>query len=264
MNEKLEIIKEQEVFGKTFCIFGTFEEPLFLAKEIAEMIDYQKTKEGYFNVSKMVQKVDDDEKITIQIMDSETKHSHKQIFLTENGLYEVLMLGRTDICKEFKKEVKKILHELRTTGSYSTKKIPSNAELMATLTQNLAILTNLAQNNAIQIQTMSVAMEQQKSKVDDVDSRLAKIEQKVEERQALLPPPSIKPRDRINMIVRDFADSTKDYQSAWNELYRQFAYRTNTNPKLCAKNRGMTVIDYIETEGQLDILESVALEIFKK
>lgn len=35
-------------------------------------------------------------------------------FLTENGVYEVLMLSRKPVAKEFKKEVKKMLHALRT------------------------------------------------------------------------------------------------------------------------------------------------------
>jgi phage antirepressor YoqD-like protein len=39
-------------------------------------------------------------------------------FLTESGLYEVLMLSRKPIAKQFKKEVKKILHEIRTNGGY--------------------------------------------------------------------------------------------------------------------------------------------------
>ena len=37
-------------------------------------------------------------------------------FLTEDGLYEVLMQSRKPIAKEFKKEVKKILKQIRTTG----------------------------------------------------------------------------------------------------------------------------------------------------
>ena len=39
-------------------------------------------------------------------------------FLTEDGLYEVLMQSRKPIAKAFKKEVKKILKEIRLTGGY--------------------------------------------------------------------------------------------------------------------------------------------------
>ena len=39
-------------------------------------------------------------------------------FLTEDGLYEVLMQSRKPKAKEFKKEVKKILKSIRKTGRY--------------------------------------------------------------------------------------------------------------------------------------------------
>ncbi len=45
------------VLGKKFRVYGTFEKPLFLAKEVAEWIDYSKTSEGYYNVSKMLKLV---------------------------------------------------------------------------------------------------------------------------------------------------------------------------------------------------------------
>lgn len=52
--------------------------------------------------------------------------------LTENGLYEVLMQSRKPIAKEFKKGVKKILHEIRTVGGYMTANDDDTAdELMA-------------------------------------------------------------------------------------------------------------------------------------
>lgn len=95
------------------------------------------------------------------------------------------------------------------------------------------------------------------------ESRLHKIEERIEERQALLPAPQIKPRDHINMLVRFYvSESGLSYKDCWRELYRQFGYRTNTNPKKCAENRGMGILDYIETEGQIETLEAVAMEIF--
>lgn len=95
------------------------------------------------------------------------------------------------------------------------------------------------------------------------ENRLRKIEERIEERQALLPAPQVKPRDHVNMLVRSYAgESGIPYKDCWKELYRQFGYRTNTNPKKCAENRGMGILDYIETEGQIEILESVAMDIY--
>lgn len=58
----LTVIKEQEVLGKGFTIYGTVGEPLFLAKNVAEMIEYSKDSKGNYNVSVMLSKVDEDEK----------------------------------------------------------------------------------------------------------------------------------------------------------------------------------------------------------
>ncbi|CAJ1611060.1 phage antirepressor KilAC domain-containing protein [Clostridium perfringens] len=101
----LMIFQERQVLGKDFKIYGTKENPLFLAKDVAEWIDYEVS-----NVSKMVKRVDEDEKIITRT------NNTSATFLTEDGLYEVLMQSRKPIAKQFKKEVKKILKQIRTTG----------------------------------------------------------------------------------------------------------------------------------------------------
>ena len=55
--------------------------------------------------------------------------THKQWFLTEDGLYEVLMQSRKPIAKQFKKEVKQILKQIRRTGDY----VPVNVSLQTGL-----------------------------------------------------------------------------------------------------------------------------------
>ena len=120
MSTELKIINQQEVLGKDFRIYGTKENPLFLAKDVAEWIDYSKTSQGYYNVSKMLMTVKKEKKCTI----TNSNSGGKKVFLTEDGLYEVLMQSRKPIAKAFKKEVKKILKQIRQTGGY----IPTNEE----------------------------------------------------------------------------------------------------------------------------------------
>lgn len=96
---------EVTLMGKTFNVYGTVEEPLFRAKDVADWIEHS-------DVHKMVQSVDDDEKIKNIV--PTLGGNQETWFLTENGVYEVLMLSRKPIAKEFKKEVKKMLHALRT------------------------------------------------------------------------------------------------------------------------------------------------------
>lgn len=101
----LTVINEQDVLGKRFKIYGTFEEPLFLAKDVAEWIEHS-------DRSKMLKNVDEDEKVKNIVL---TPGGNQEMwFLTEDGLYEVLMQSRKPIAKAFKKEVKKILKALRT------------------------------------------------------------------------------------------------------------------------------------------------------
>jgi len=107
------VIKEQEVLGKGLTIYGTVDEPLFLAKDVAEMIEYSKDSKGNYNVSVMLSKVDEDEKIKVFTNLNNTKVGSNTWFLTESGMYEVLMQSRKPIAKEFKKEVKGILKKLR-------------------------------------------------------------------------------------------------------------------------------------------------------
>ena len=120
---ELQVIKEQEVLGKEFRVYGTMNEPLFLAKDVTNWIEHS-------DVSMMLKKIDEDEKLLQRLFVS--GQNREMWFLTENGLYEVLMQSRKPIAKQFKKEVKKILKQIRQTGGY----IPfsqeeSNEEILA-------------------------------------------------------------------------------------------------------------------------------------
>lgn len=93
-----------------------------------------------------------------------------------------------------------------------------------------------------------------------LDGRVNVIEKRIEERQALLPAPDIAPRDRINMIMRQYASNNgKGFQEVYNDLYRRFNYTHKCNVNIAAKNRGMPIIEYIEVEGMIDDLEAVAV-----
>lgn len=97
------------------------------------------------------------------------------------------------------------------------------------------------------------------------EQRIAKLEETTKERAALLPAPQIKIKDRINLLVRDYANENKiQYGIVWSNLYKEFSYRTNTNPRACASTRSMSIIDYIEIEGMLDTLEAVAADLFAR
>ena len=149
MNE-LKVLNEQEVLGKQVRVYGTAEEPLFLAKDVAEWIEYDTS-----SVNKMITNVDDDEKVRKNV--PTLGGIQESWFLTENGLYEVLMQSRKPIAKQFKKEVKEILKTIRKHGIYATDNVIDNIlnnpdfgiELLTKLKEERAARVEAERKNAI-------------------------------------------------------------------------------------------------------------------
>ena len=127
VDNNLQVIYNQEVLGKEFKIYGTEENPLFLAQDVAEWIDYAwaNAKCDHRDVSKMLKSVDEDEKLRGTIFLS--GQNRDAWLLTEDGVYEVLMQSRKPIAKQFKKKVKEILKTIRKTGKYEVEQSPEMA-----------------------------------------------------------------------------------------------------------------------------------------
>lgn len=120
MNE-LKIINKSTFLDKEIDVWGTVEQPLFRAKDVASWL-------GIKNVPDLVKRIDNEEvhRLNLCGLQGETW------FLTEDGLYELLMQSRKPIAKQFKKGVKKILHEIRTKGGYiATNENDSDEDIMA-------------------------------------------------------------------------------------------------------------------------------------
>lgn len=107
----LQVIERREVLGKDFRVYGDADNPLFLAKDVASWIEHS-------NPTEMVRTIDEEEKLNSTILSGGQRR--EVTFLTEDGLYEVLMQSRKPIAKEFKKCVKQILREIRRHGAHLT------------------------------------------------------------------------------------------------------------------------------------------------
>lgn len=115
---ELTILEQKDFLGKHITVYGTHENPIFLAKDVAEWIEHT-------NQRMMLESVDIEEKLKSTIL---TSGQNREVWmLTENGLYEVLMQSRKPIAKEVKKAIKHILKEIRTKGIFAT---PQTAEAM--------------------------------------------------------------------------------------------------------------------------------------
>lgn len=102
---EMKLIEKINILGKILKIYGDKENPLFLAKDIAEWIDHTDVsmmcKNLEFEIEKLVQ--------TILV----SGQNREVTFLTEYGVYEVLMTSRKKIAKEFRKGFKNFLRDWR-------------------------------------------------------------------------------------------------------------------------------------------------------
>lgn len=100
-----ELLQTTQLCGVSLSVYGTPAEPLFLAKEVAEILEIQSSRQ-------MVQMVDEEEKLMYTIHTS--GQARDTWMLTEQGLYEVLMQSRKPVARQFKAGVKALLKALRT------------------------------------------------------------------------------------------------------------------------------------------------------
>lgn len=152
----VKVLTKAEVLAKEFILYGTVEEPLFMAKDVAEWI-------GLSNVSDMISRVDESEvtKLNLGGLQGECN------FLTEDGLYEVLMQSRKPIAKQFKKEVKNILKSIRLNGGYIANQEQLTPEQI--VANALIVAQNIINNQNKQIEEMSIKMSELEKKSDYLD-----------------------------------------------------------------------------------------------
>ncbi|WP_407312109.1 phage antirepressor [Desulfosporosinus sp. SB140] len=158
MSGDLAVFEQRDVLGKDFKIYGDPDNPLFLAKDVAEWIEHS-------NSRMMLQSVDDSEKIKIEYPVNNPyggPQIEEQWFLTEDGLYEVLLQSRKPIAKEFKKQVKQILRDIRRHGIYAT---PDTLEFMLSSPDFGIRLLNEIKSERETISKLEQKIEEDKPKV---------------------------------------------------------------------------------------------------
>lgn len=157
---KLQVLNQRDILGKPFVIYGDIENPLFMAKDIAGWIEHT-------NATSMLAGIDEDEKIVIKTPTKDClegmQNNTQYTFLTEDGLYEVLMQSRKPIAKQFKKKIKEILKDIRKNGMYATQELLDNPDLL------IKIATKLKEERE-RTKLLEVTIEQQKPKVLFADS----------------------------------------------------------------------------------------------
>lgn len=179
--EIINVLKQTELLGHQFSVYGTAEEPLFLAKEVASII-------GHTNPSKMLDMVDEDERVKIfgvieltngyKPCESATYNGANYLFVTESGLYELLMQSRTEQAKMFKSGVKEILKTIRKTGGYiATTEEESPEEIMA---KALLVAQATIKRKEERMKQLEAEAEQQREVIELQNTEIKKATPKVD------------------------------------------------------------------------------------
>ncbi len=96
------------------------DKPFFRANEIGEIL-------GLTNVRATIRNFDSDEKTSF--CSSTMGGDQDTVFLTEEGLYRLLMISRKPIARPFQKWVTKVLISIRETGKYELDKCKQEIEI---------------------------------------------------------------------------------------------------------------------------------------
>ena len=188
----LKVIDQREVLSKDFKIYGDYDNPLFLAKDVANWIEHSQS-------SVMLKKIDSEEKVMNNV---HTLGGNQEMwFLTEDGLYEVLMQSRKPIAKKFKKEVKKILKDVRKHGMYAKDELLDNPELMLDVVSKL-----------IEEKNKRIELEQEKKLLE---STIAEYEPKVNYLDIIL---ESEDTVTVSQIAQDYGMTARQFNKLLNEL----------------------------------------------
>lgn len=248
----LTVINEQEVLGKHFRIFGTIDNPLFLAKDVAGWIEYDVS-----SINKMLNNIDDDEKVRKNV--PTPGGIQKSWFINEDGLYEVLMQSRKPIAKSFKKKVKEILKSIRKKGAYiRNQENMTPAEIVA---RGLIAAQNIINEKEKEIAILNGRCGLLTQAVDDKQDVINAISRNV---------PAPTKRMMLNRVMR--RRSPELAQSRWSYLYARFDEIYHKNVKIRMKNynaepghrKCYSILDFIEKVlNMLDELYDLAVKLFE-
>ena len=118
-NKKLvEVIAEKEMCGKQFRVWGTFDNPLFLAKDVAQWIGYEGRSAAY-DMCRILNK-DEKVKCTAWLPRGTRYQRRVALFINESGLYKIIMKSNKPEAEPFKDWVyEEVLPCIRKHGFYS-------------------------------------------------------------------------------------------------------------------------------------------------
>ena len=181
--------------------------------------------------------------------------------MTAREIAEIAGLSVDTVQKKIKELYPENVEQRKRTVLNKTQSIEIMKELRKKnfiLPQNSADLPQNSADNRLD------RLEQLMEKLLLVTGNLLQIQQsnQTQEKRVLLPAPQLDARAHIKKMIDEYVSRNGiEHSDAYRYLYREFFYRTKCNASLCAKNRGMKTIDYIDDEGMIETLEAIAMEV---
>ncbi len=107
--------------GLNIQVYGTYEEPLFKAKDIGDLLEMS-------NIREVIKNFNDRQRCDVSLTDA-IGRVQNTTFLTEQGLYKVLMRSRKKIAEQFQDWVCEVVEEIRRKGKYDLEEQLKTKEL---------------------------------------------------------------------------------------------------------------------------------------
>ena len=141
--EIIKVIAEREICGKQFRVWNTPEEPLFLAKDVADWLGYESGRQAGKNMCRNLNK---DEKVVCIAYVPRGKGYLRSatLFVTEKGFYKAIMKSEKPEAEPFKDWVyEEVLPCIRKHGFYSKEQARLDKLLkMANIVENENYMIN--------------------------------------------------------------------------------------------------------------------------
>lgn len=211
---ELQVIKTEVILGRELRVFGDIENPLFLAKDIAEWIEHK-------NMSKMLEIVGGSKVVTSGYILTNGGNQEMKL-LTEKQVYRILMRSDKPIAMEIQDGIFEFLKAWR------------KGEVKVVSTKDTLLLDIIKANSDV---SRAVAL----SKYEEEYVRPLEIENKsltkeVEHKEDVIiglvtDIDLATKRQRITQVVKN---NTKNYKDRYNLLYKEFElkYHMNLNRRL--------------------------------
>jgi prophage antirepressor-like protein len=114
----------KEFNGLNIEVHGTYEQPLFKAKDIGDLLEMK-------NIREVIKNFNNKQRCDVSLTDAIGREQNTT-FLTEQGLYKLLMRSRKPIAEQFQDWVCEVIEEIRKKGKYELEEQLKTKELELT------------------------------------------------------------------------------------------------------------------------------------